>query len=126
MLNSRFAQALLLGGEGYTADEAFPAVHKMMRRLGYLVLLGALAASWGTAAHAQWKWRDKGGQLHVSDLPPPSDVAEKDVLQRPANARRPAAAPVVVAASAADPGPAAKLPGETELEARVRKAEQER
>jgi len=97
-----------------------------MRRLGYLVLVGALAASWSAAAHAQWKWRDKNGQLHISDLPPPSEVSEKDVLSRPASAKRPAppVAPVA-AASAAAPTPA-KLPGESELEAKVRKAEQER
>jgi hypothetical protein len=99
----------------------------MMRRLGFLVLAGVLCATWTAAAHAQWKWRDKAGQMHISDLPPPSDVAEKDVLQRPASARRPAPAPAIVPASAAtEAAPAAAKPAETELDAKVKRQEQEK
>jgi hypothetical protein len=96
----------------------------MMRRLGFLVLAGVLSASWSAAAHAQWKWRDKNGQMHISDLPPPGDVAEKDVLARPSSARRPAPAPAIAAASAA-PAPNGK-PAETELDAKVKRQEQEK
>lgn len=96
----------------------------MMRRLGFLVLAGVLSASWTAAAHAQWKWRDKSGQMHISDLPPPGDVAEKDVLARPSTARRPAPAPEIASASAA-PAPSGK-PAETELDAKVKRQEQEK
>lgn len=96
----------------------------MHRRLGFIVLAGALAATFTTGAAAQWKWRDKGGQLHISDLPPPSDVQDKDVLQRPDQSQRrlggsPSAAAPASAASrahAVDP----------ELEARLKRAEQEK
>jgi len=92
-----------------------------------MVLVGALAASWSVAAQAQWKWRDKGGQIHLSDLPPPSDVQDKDVLQRPESARYktpPAAAAAMAGASSASaPG---KVAVDPELEARMRRVEQER
>ena len=62
-------------------------------------MLGALAC--GTA-QAQWKWRDARGQMHTSDLPPPLNVAEKDILDRPADFRR-RAPPADKAASAPVP-----------------------
>ena len=50
------------------------------------LLLGSLVA---LPATAQWKWRDSRGQIHVSDIPPPREVPDRDVLQRPeAPARR--------------------------------------
>jgi len=83
-----------------------------------------LAACLSAPAHAQWKWRDKSGHVTVSDLPPPRDVADKDVLQRPSDAVRkpPAAAKSASApASAAD----AKTRVDPELEARRKRAEQD-
>lgn len=81
-------------------------------------------------AHAQWKWKDSKGQTHVSDLPPPRDIPEKDVLQRPSDtARRPpvsvgaAASAAAVAASAA--GADQKPRVDPEIEARRTRAEQE-
>ena len=76
-------------------------------------------------AFAQWKWRDKAGQITVSDLPPPRDVAPQDILQRPdpaALARQAAAAPASAASAAAVPQRPAVDP---ELQARRRAAEQE-
>lgn len=79
---------------------------------------------------AQWKWRDASGQTHVSDRPPPPDIADRDVLQRPREAARrpePSAVPASAAASAAS-GPAigeARQRVDPELEARRRQAEQE-
>ena len=94
-------------------------------------------------ADAQWRWRDKSGQVNASDRPPPRDVPDKDILSRPAaDTRRaaaaaaqaafpasgaegtaaagaPAAAPAAVAASA----PPTAL--EREVQARKRSAEQE-
>ncbi len=96
-----------------------------------LMLAATLLAAAALPAHAQWKWRDKAGQITASDLPPPRDVAEKDILQRPdANARRaPAAAgPSAVAGAttaASAPGAAPAPAVDKDLEARKRAAEQE-
>jgi hypothetical protein len=73
-------------------------------------------------AQAQWKWRDKGGQITASDLPPPRDVPEKDILQRPDITPRRAPAPAASAASGLLP---AKPGGDKELDARRRAGEQE-
>ena len=91
-----------------------------------MVAAGLLAASFSVAAHAQWKWRDKGGQMHVSDLPPPSDVAEKDVLQRPDSAKFKAAPAPSPAASAITAASAPRAAVDPELDARMKRAEQER
>jgi len=73
-------------------------------------------------AQAQWKWRDKGGQITASDLPPPRDVPEKDILQRPDLSLRRPPAPAASAASGLQPG---KPAVDKELDARRRAAEQE-
>ncbi|HEX6704264.1 MAG TPA: DUF4124 domain-containing protein [Albitalea sp.] len=94
-----------------------------MPRLSVVVLSALLGAAIAFPAAAQWKWRDKGGQIQYSDLPPPTGVAEQDILQRPQSAQRRAGAPVA-AASAASGAVAGKMI-EPELEAKQRKAEQE-
>jgi hypothetical protein len=79
-------------------------------------------------ALAQYKWKDSAGQVHVSDLPPPRDIPEKDVLTRPnpaARAARPVAAASAGASAAASAPGAARAPVDAELEARRSKAEQE-
>jgi hypothetical protein len=73
-------------------------------------------------AQAQWKWRDKGGQITASDLPPPREVPEKDILQRPDPALRRPPAAAASAASGLLPG---KPAGDKELDARRRAGEQE-
>ena len=82
----------------------------------------------GLSATAQtttpWKWRDKAGQVHISDLPPPRDVADKDVLQRPTSAQRRTAAAAAVAAVPASAASAPRV--EPELEAKRRKADEEK
>ena len=86
-----------------------------------VVLLLALAAP---QVHAQWKWRDRTGQINASDRPPSLEVPDKDILSRPApDAKRtpPAAAPGASAPVAARTAPS----GDRELEARKRGAEQE-
>ena len=62
--------------------------------------------------------------MHVSDLPPPADVAEKDVLQRPNAPKTRAATAAPAPASAASP--VAKPSVDPELEARMRRSEQDR
>lgn len=95
-------------------------------RPALVALTAALAlACLAQPAFAQWKWRDKAGQITVSDLPPPRDVAPQDILQRPdpAALARPAAAPASAAASGlALP---VRAPVDPELQARRRAAEQE-
>lgn len=90
------------------------------------VLAAVVLALAAPLAHAQWKWRDKSGQINASDRPPPLDVPEKDILARPAPVpefRRVLPAAAASAASAAEP---ARHPaGDRELEARRRAAEQE-
>ena len=89
---------------------------------GALAILLALTAT--TPALAQWKWRDKNGHVTVSDRPPPRDVADQDILQRPNVVARPAA----VVASAAEPAASAAAPRlmvDKDLEAKKRNAEAE-
>lgn len=89
-------------------------------------LVAALIALGVSAQAQQWKWRDASGKITVSDLPPPREVAEKDILQRPTASPRytlPAAA--ASAASAAGSAPAAAPRMDPELEARHKRAEQE-
>jgi hypothetical protein len=100
----------------------------MARRPVHLVLIAALAVLCCASAQAQWKWRDAHGQLHVSDLPPPSDVPDKSIVQRPAGSRAQAAAPAgaLASSSAASSAASSKAPVDPELQARMKKAEQER
>src|SRR3954463_7434785 len=78
-------------------------------------------------AAAQWKWKDARGQVVISDVPPPRDIPERDVLQRPnAVVRRATAEAAAPAASAAPAGEAvAKAKVDPELEARRKKTETE-
>jgi hypothetical protein len=102
-----------------------------------VALLAVLAASLiALPAEAQWKWRDKGGHVQYSDLPPPPGTAEGDILARPSPSMRRGtptnAAPTSVAPAAA-PGSATVAPAsasaprsaDPELEAKRKKAEAE-
>ncbi len=86
-----------------------------------MVLLGLAC----TPALAQWKWRDAGGQITASDRPPPKEIPDKDILARPAQPQRRAAAPAPTASAAVVAGNSAKSRLEQEVEARRRSAEQE-
>lgn len=97
--------------------------HRRLASLGLTALACLLIAS---PVQAQWKWRDGRGQIHISDTPPPRDVPEKDVLQRPEPApSRPAAAAAPAASATAAASAPAKAPVDAELEARRKRAEQE-
>lgn len=102
------------------------------------LLLGSLLlALLPGAAQAQYKWKDSRGQVHVSDLPPPREVPDKDILQRPASragkvagpttAATQSNAPAANASAASAPGAAAssRSPLDPELEARRKKQEQD-
>ena len=72
-------------------------------------------------AQAQWKWRDAQGRIQYSDRPPPTDVRDRDILQRPAAAARPATPSGAAPAASAASGPAATT--DPALEARKRQTE---
>lgn len=84
-----------------------------------LLLFGALPAE------AQWRWRDANGRINASDLPPPHEIPDKDILQRPAGVR--ASIPLPPAGSAAAPAaaPSAAAAVDKELQARKQAAEQQ-
>ncbi len=90
---------------------------------GTALLLTLLVA---LPAQAQWKWRDKAGHITVSDLPPPRDVPDADILARPDPRRETAAPPPVAASAAGLPASAPLSPLEAELEARKRAADAQR
>jgi len=65
-----------------------------------------------------WKWRDASGQINVSDLPPPTSVPAKDIIERPPVQRKSVEA-AAAAASAASTSLATATPRtDPELEAR--------
>lgn len=96
------------------------------------VVLGAAAAmlmALPEVALAQWKWRDANGVIQYTDRPPPSGTPDNQILSRPAVARAPkivnASAPM--AASAPDAKASAPTkPGDPELEAKRKKAEEQK
>jgi Domain of unknown function (DUF4124) len=96
------------------------------RRLAGLGLAAVSCLLLSAPAEAQWKWRDSRGQIHISDVPPPRDIPDKDVLQRAEiGARKPAPPPAAAASAAAAATAPGKAPVDAELEDRKRKAEQE-
>ena len=86
-----------------------------------LMILAVVLASAALPVAAQWKWKDKSGQMQYSDLPPPSGTPEADILQRPT----PVAAPRVEAPAAASAPLLVPKSVDPELEAKRKKAEQE-
>lgn len=105
----------------------------LVHRPATITLAALLLATASAPAWAQYKWKDSRGQVHASDLPPPREIPDKDVLQRPAAPTRPVAAATpaasaVSAASAASGAPpgavvATRPPLDPELEARRKRAE---
>jgi type IV secretory pathway VirB10-like protein len=93
---------------------------RLMLRALFVLALGAAVTG---QALAQWTWRDQNGRITASDLPPPRDIPEKDILKRPDPSRRIATAPPAASAASAAAKPATPL--EREVEARKRAAEQE-
>lgn len=97
------------------------------RPLSALGLACLMALCTSLPAQAQWAWRDAQGRITASDLPPPREIPDKDILRRP-NQARPATAPAAPPASAAASAPlaAASAPaGDKDLLARRRAAEQQ-
>jgi hypothetical protein len=76
-------------------------------------------------AQAQWMWRDKEGRVTASDRPPPRDIADKDILQRPVPESRRVAAPTPAASAASAVAGAAPTALDKEVQARKKAAEAE-
>jgi hypothetical protein len=95
----------------------------MSRRCISLAAL-ALGTMLALPALAQWKWVDGSGRVQYSDLPPPSGVPDKDILQRPNSAQRRSSTLPAAPASAAS-GALVPRPVDPELEAKRKKAEQD-
>ncbi|KAB2875370.1 MAG: DUF4124 domain-containing protein [Burkholderiaceae bacterium] len=83
--------------------------------VGFSLCVAALPAA------AQWKWRDARGVVVISDTPPPREIPERDVMQRPTLVLQ--RQTITPAASAAASGAAVKPKVDPELEARRKKAE---
>jgi hypothetical protein len=100
-----------------------------MSRSSFALVLALAACLAAPVAQAQWMWRDKAGQVHISDRPPPSEVPDKDIMRRPSGQRAAPAASAAPAAPAASAAASAPLEGrprvDPELEARRKRAEQE-
>lgn len=85
-----------------------------------VALLLILGTALSLPASAQWMWRDAQGKPVFSDRPPPADIPDRNIVQRPSGAAR-AATPAPAATPAATPAP----PGgqDKELEQRRQQAE---
>jgi len=96
------------------------------RQLAGVSLAAAACLLLTTPAEAQWKWRDSRGQIHISDIPPPRDIPDKDVLQRAEpTVRTTAPAPVAAASAVTAAVTPGKAPLDPELEERRKRTEQE-
>ena len=98
-----------------------------MNRLAATALVVLVGLTLATPATATlWKWRD-GGRTVFSDRPPPSNIPDRAILERPAGMTRGAVPPSPAGPSLVDPTPApvaaATAPAATEpaLEAKLRK-----
>lgn len=95
-----------------------------------LVGVATLIVSTSATAGMQWKWKDANGNIQYSDRPPPYGTPDKNILSRPAAARAAAAQSV---ATPSEPAAAASAPAsevakgvDPELEAKRKKAEDDK
>jgi hypothetical protein len=97
-----------------------------MSRSTALLLAALIGATLALPAAAQWKWKDRTGQVQYSDLPPPPGTLDKDILQRPTAASVSRGGPVAPAPGASSaPAPQLSPKGvEPELEAKRKQQEQ--
>ena len=94
------------------------------------VLLAVFSLGFALAVSAQWQWIDKDGKKVFSDRSPPGEIADKNILKRPAGASR-ATPPdlgigTATATVAAVRASAPRLSGkDAQLEAKKKQAEDE-
>lgn len=105
-------------------------LHPISSRVALSVLAALCLYSLPASATPQWKWRDASGSIQYSDRPPPAGTPEQAILARPAvPTSRPVVKAAEVAPAAAPVAPAASAAAtkaDSELEARRRKAEEEK
>lgn len=109
----------------YVGDRALTRAR--LSRMGWAALVaGALLATTlavSAQGQGQWVWRDKAGRVTASDLPPPRDIAEKDIIRRPPPRRTPPPSETPAAGPAAATAASAPSPADRELEARRQAAD---
>ena len=98
-----------------------------MRKLPFTIALSAALAVISVMAQTvqaptAWKWRDANGQINVSDLPPPSSIPLKDILERPPSERKVAVTPAAAASTAPVLQAISTPRTDPELEARRKRA----
>jgi hypothetical protein len=96
-----------------------------MPRFGPMLLTVALCAVSALPAMAQWKWKDANGSVQYSDSPPPSNVKEADILQRPNAARRASVPTTSVAPAPVASAPATSSAPKVDKELEDRKKKQD-
>jgi Domain of unknown function (DUF4124) len=96
-----------------------------MPRFGPMLLTFVLCAASTLPAMAQWKWKDANGSVQYSDSPPPSNVREADILQRPNAARRASLPSTTTASTAGASAAAAPTAPKVDKELEERKKKQE-
>jgi hypothetical protein len=98
-------------------------------------LILAAACLCALTANAQWQWVDKDGHKVFSDLPPPADVPDRNILKRPGGrgsaamsgaSTAPAETAPQGAAAGVDKGLAEKKKQAEAAEATKRKADEDR
>ena len=96
-----------------------------MKTIASIAAVVALAYGFAGSASAQYTWLGKDGRKVYSDRPPPSDIGEKNVLQRPSMAApRQAAAPASGASSGGSATPAGKPDQAQEMAAKMKQADE--
>ena len=96
-----------------------------MHRWTLVVLTAVIGATLALPAAAQWKWRDASGHTQYSDTPPPPNIAEKDILQRPQGSMSSSRRAAPPASAASDAPTLAPKTADTELDTKRKQAEQE-
>jgi len=98
-------------------------------------LICAAACLYALTASAQWQWLDKDGRRVFSDLPPPAEIPEKNIVKRPGSrgpgsvpsaATSPAPAETAASPAGVDKGLSEKKKQADAAEAAKRKAEEDR
>lgn len=98
----------------------------MLKRSVSIATLALLSLALAFPAQAQWKWRDAGGKIQYSDLPPPNGTPEKDILQRPAGLKQLVVIqPFGATVAASAPAAVASGPSKAELERQAKQKQQE-
>lgn len=98
------------------------------QQLALRLIMTALVAAAGSPAFAMWKWRDANGVVQFTDRPPPASIPDKNIIQRPSQARSVVVESSATAASAASATGAASAPAlkgtDPALDAKKREKEQ--